>query len=437
MNFELLFAKAKAKGIEDVQVFLVNRSELSIEVFSGEVDKYEIADSASLSIKGVYNKKLATVTTEDLRDERIDELVDNLIQNASIIDSLDEAIIYAGDPKYETLEGAYQPELANLDVAKKIAMVKDLDKLFHAADPRITIAETMYSETTRSVLLQNTKGLKLENKVNTAMLGGQIIAKDESDQRTGFDLVITNELSDMDLPKLACELVSDVVKKLGAKPIPSKSYEIVFRNDAFSTLMSAFSGVFSAEAVQKNMSLLKGKLNSNIGSPLFTLADDPFLKKSPRSRSFDDEGVATRYKDVVKNGVLTTYLHNLSTAKKDGVASTGNASGTSVASINFVVQPGTHSYEDLISSTIDGILITDLQGAHAGANPVSGDFSLQASGFVVEHGKIGKPVALITVAGNFISMLQDIVAVGSDLKSSYYGITSPSIKIRSMPVAGI
>lgn len=437
MNFELLFAKAKAKGIEDVQVFLVNRSELSIEVFSGEVDKYEIADTASLSIKGVYNKKLATVTTEDLRDARIDELVDNLIQNASIIDSPDEAIIYAGDPKYETLEGAYQPELANLDVAKKIAMVKDLDKLFHSADPRITIAETMYSETTRSVLLQNTKGLKLENKVNTAMLGGSIIAKDETDQRTGFDLVITNELSDMDLPKLACELVSDVVKKLGAKPIPSKSYEILFRNDAFATLMSAFSGVFSAEAVQKNMSLLKGKLNAEIGSPLFTLADDPFLKKSPRSRSFDDEGVATRYKEVVKNGVLTTYLHNLTTAKKDGVSSTGNASGTSVASINFVIQPGKHPFDELIASTVDGILITDLQGAHAGANPVSGDFSLQASGFVVENGKIGKPVALITVAGNFIGMLKDIVAVGNDLKSSYYGITSPSIKIRSMAVAGI
>jgi PmbA protein len=189
--------------------------------------------------------------------------------------------------------------------------------------------------------------------------------------------------------------------------------------------------------VQKNMSLLKGKLNAEIGSPLFTLADDPFLKKSPRSRSFDDEGVATRYKEVVKNGVLTTYLHNLTTAKKDGVSSTGNASGTSVASINFVIQPGKHPFDELVASTVDGILITDLQGAHAGANPVSGDFSLQASGFVVENGKIGKPVALITVAGNFIGMLKDIVAVGNDLKSSYYGITSPSIKIRSMAVAGI
>ncbi len=437
MNFDLFFQKAKAKGIEDVQVYLVNRSELSMEVFAGELDKYEIADTASLSIKGVYQKKMATYVTEDLGDELIDQIIDNLIQNALVIDSLDEAIIYAGDEHYEQLDGLYNENLAGLDVAKKIAAVKDLDRLFHAADPRITIAETMYSETTRSVLLQNTKGLKLQNKVNSAMLGGSIIAKDESDQRTGFDLIISNDFADFDLPKIAAEAVGSTVKKLGAKPVVSKAYEIVLEKDAFATLMSAFANVFSAEAVQKGMSLLKGKLGQTIGSSLFTLVDDPFMKKSSRSRSFDDEGVATKYKELIKEGVLATYLHNLNTAKKDGVKSTGNGFGTSVAPINLKVLPGENHFDDLVLSVVDGLLITDLQGAHAGANPVSGDFSLQATGFVVENGVIKQPVALITIAGNFIGLLKDITMVADDLKTGYYGITCPSVKVKSMAVSGI
>jgi PmbA protein len=437
MNFERLFALAKQKGIEDVQVYLVNRSELSIEVFDGELDKYEIADTTTLSIKGVYNKRMGTFSTEVLDDSLIESIVDNLIANASIIDSLDEAVIYAGDLEYHVLDDLYNEELTTMDVANKIAKVKQLDQLFHQANPLVSIVETMYSESTRTVLLQNTKGLKLENKVNSAMIGGQIIVKNESDQRTAFDLAISNDFADFDLEKIAKEAVESGVRKLGAKPIPSKNYEIILDKDALATLLSAFQNVFSAEAVQKGLSLLKGKLGSTIGSSLFTLVDDPFMKKSSRSRSFDDEGVATKYKELIKAGVLETYLHNLTTAKKDGVVSTGNGFGTSVSPINLKVLPGEHSYQDLVSSMKEGIVITDLQGAHAGANPVSGDFSLQATGFLVENGVEIKPVALITIAGNFIKLLQDITAVGNDIKTGYYGITCPSVKILSLPVSGI
>ncbi|MDP2425191.1 MAG: TldD/PmbA family protein [bacterium] len=437
MNFERLFALAKQKGIEDVQVYLVNRSELSIEVFDGELDKYEIADTTTLSIKGVYHKRMGTFSTEVLDDSLIESIVDNLIANASIIDSLDEAVIYAGDLEYHVLDDLFNEELTKMDVANKIAKVKQLDQLFHQANPLVSIVETMYSESTRTVLLQNTKGLKLENKVNSAMIGGQIIVKNESDQRTAFDLAISNDFADFDLEKIAKEAVESGVRKLGAKPIPSKNYEIILDKDALATLLSAFQNVFSAEAVQKGLSLLKGKLGSTIGSSLFTLVDDPFMKKSSRSRSFDDEGVATKYKELIKAGVLETYLHNLTTAKKDGVVSTGNGFGTSVSAINLKVLPGEHSYQDLLSSMKEGIVITDLQGAHAGANPVSGDFSLQATGFLVENGVEIKPVALITIAGNFIKLLQDITAVGNDIKTGYYGITCPSVKILSLPVSGI
>jgi PmbA protein len=312
-----------------------------------------------------------------------------------------------------------------------------LDQLVHGEDPRVTIVQTMYSETTKSVLLQNTKGLKLYNKVNSAMIGAEVLVKDESDQRSGFDLTITNDWADFELEKLAKTIVEEGTKALGAKPVPSRPYEIILKNDALAILLLVYQTAFSADSVQKGMSLLKGRLHETIGSPLVTIVDDPFLKKSANSRSFDDEGCATKYKELVSKGVLSTYLHNLTTAKKDGLSTTGNGFAGSVAFVNLKFLPGNESYDQLLGSVKDGLLITSLAGAHAGANPISGDFSLQATGFVIQDGKIGAPVALVTVAGNFISMLKNITGVANDTKTGYYGITCPSVKIGSLPVSGL
>ncbi|MDD3129579.1 MAG: TldD/PmbA family protein [Candidatus Izemoplasmatales bacterium] len=436
MNLDLLFKKAKEKGISDIQIYSSDRTSLSIEVFAGEVDKYEIADTKALTVKGVYNNKMGTFRTEILEDDIIDEILDTIIASAKEIDSLDDAIIYEGDEHYEKLDDLYNENLFNLDVQKKIDTILALDKYLHEYDERVTVVETMYSETNGEVLLKNSKGINLNNKANSAYIGGSVIVKDDFDQRVGFDVTISNDFNDFDIEKIGKDIVDDALASLGAKPVPSDNYEIVFSNGAIATLLSAFQGIFSADSVQKGLSLLKDKLNEVVGSDLVTIVDDPFMKKSSSSRSFDDEGVATHYKELVSNGVLKTYLHNLVTAKKDGVKSTGNGFGGSVSAVNLKLEAGKSTLEEMISSCEKGIFITNVQGAHAGVNAVSGDFSLQASGYLLEEGKKIRPVALITVAGNFLEMLKDITMVGNDSKMSYYGITSPSIKVKSMPVSG-
>ncbi|MDY0318238.1 MAG: TldD/PmbA family protein [Candidatus Izemoplasmatales bacterium] len=436
MNLDKLFKRAKEKGIQDLEVFSSARSSLSIEVFDGEVDKYEIADTNALTIKGIYNNKMGHFRTEVLDDEVIDEILDTIIASAKEIDSLDDAIIYEGDDHYEKLTDIYNEELYNLDVQKKINHLLALDKYLHEYDERVSVVETMYSENNNAVVLKNSKGINLSNKANSAYIGGNVIVKDDKDQRTGFDVVISNDFNDFDIEKVGKEIIDDALASLGAKPVPSDNYEIVFSNGAIATLLSAFQNVFSADAVQKGLSLLKGKIGENIGSELVTIVDDPFMKKSASSRSFDDEGVATSYKELISKGQLKTYLHNLVTAKKDGVKSTGNGFGGNVGAVNLKMEAGESTFDEIIKSCKKGIYITNLQGAHAGVNAVSGDFSLQSSGYYIENGEKVKPVALITVAGNFIEMLKDICMVGNDLKMSYYGITSPTIKVKSMTVSG-
>ncbi|MGE4571269.1 MAG: TldD/PmbA family protein [Candidatus Izemoplasmatales bacterium] len=436
MNIDKLFKRASEKGLTDIQVYLSDKSNLSIEIFEGEVDSYVIADTSSMIIRGIYNNKMGTYVTEVLEDEIIDEVIDTIIASAKEIDSLDDAIIFEGDKEYRKLDDIYNEELTKLDVQTKIQTLKDMDKFLHEYDERMSVVETMYSESSNKVLLKNSKGLDLENMANSAYMGGSVIVKDDTDQRVGFDVLISNDFNDFDIKKIAKQIADDALAALGAKPVPSDQYEIVFSNSALATLFSAFQNIFSADAVQKNMSLLKDKLNEKIGSELVTIVDDPFMKKSSRSRSFDDEGVATSYKALIKEGVLNTYLHNLVTAKKDNVKSTGNGFGGSVSAVNLKMESGNSTIDEMISSMKEGIYITDVQGAHAGANAVSGDFSLQAMGYYVKNGKKERPVALITVAGNFIDMLKDITMVGNDSKMSYYGVTTPSIKVKSMPVSG-
>ncbi len=169
--------------------------------------------------------------------------------------------------------------------------------------------------------------------------------------------------------------------------------------------------------------------------------DDPLLPGGFASAAFDGEGSACRTKAVIENGVLKTLLHNRKTARKAGTESTGNArrsvsSPVQVAPTNFFFTPGEKDLAGLLADMGEGLLITELGGLHAGANPISGDFSLIAKGFRVKDGKQGAPVEQVTIAGNFYQLLKDIRAVGSDLEFKGSGIGAPSVDAGTIHVSG-
>ena len=194
--------------------------------------------------------------------------------------------------------------------------------------------------------------------------------------------------------------------------------------------------------MQKGLSLLKDKEGEIIAADIVNLVDDPHLEDGLASVSFDDEGVACFKKTVVENGVLKTYLHNSKSAMMMHTASTGNgfkggySSAVGISPTNFYIQNGKHSYEAMIASMDKGIIVTSITGLHAGLNPISTEFSLQSSGYYVEHGKIVKPINLFTIAGNFMDMMNHISMVGNDCKMNLSGIGTPSILFANIAVSG-
>ena len=200
------------------------------------------------------------------------------------------------------------------------------------------------------------------------------------------------------------------------------------------------SNIFSAEAVQKNISKLKGKLNEPVASSIVTLVDDPFLKDGLANSSFDDEGVPTSYKEIIQDGILKTYLYNLKTAYKDGVSSTGNGvkgsyKGTvGISSFNLYIKPSDKSFDKMIENIKEGIFITDFAGLHSGLNTISGDFSLAGEGFYIKDGKIDRPLNQITISGNFFELLKNIKDIANDIKFSFSSVGSPSIMVEGLKV---
>lgn len=439
---DILFEKGKKIGFDDMEVYYQKNKSFNVKVFEGEIQTYSLSEQEGLSFRGLFNKKMGYAYTEKVDETSVDMLVESAKMNAEVIENDDEEFIFGGSEEYKEVNN-YNDELEQVSTEDKIAIVFELEKETAGLDKRVeTVDPCMYSESSSESIVINTKGLELKDKSNLAFLYAGVKVREEDDIKTALGYKITNDFSEFDAKQVAKEAVEDGIKMLGAKPITSGDYRVVLENVVSADLLDAFTSIFSAEAVQKDLSRLKGKLGEKISSELITIVDDPFRENGIGSTSFDSEGVASKYKKLIDKGVLETFLHSLKTAKKDGVEPTGNGfkgykSSVSIGPTNLYIEPGETDFEHLIADIDRGLCVTEVQGLHSGLNSISGDFSLSAEGFLIEDGKLTVPVNQITIAGNYFDMLNDVEQLGSDLRFTLPGaIGSPSIKIKKLSVAG-
>jgi PmbA protein len=204
---------------------------------------------------------------------------------------------------------------------------------------------------------------------------------------------------------------------------------VVFEAPVASGLLGHFVSAVSGGSLYRKSSFLLDSLGQQVFAPFIQLRERPHLLRGIASSPFDNEGVATRDRDVVKDGVLQGYFLGSYSARKLGLQTTGNAGG----SHNLILEPGDLDLPGLLKQMGTGLLVTELLGH--GINPVTGDYSRGAAGFWVENGEIQYPVEEITIAGNLKDMFRAIAAVGKDVEvrgSKQCG----SIMIERMTVAG-
>lgn len=442
INFDLLFEAGRSAGLTDMEIYAVKNDNFSCKVFEQNVDSYSVSVTQGLSFRGVYEGKMGYTYTEKCDDTSIHFIISSVIENASILEKDENEELYAGDEHYVSLQ-LFNPSLNQVSALDKINFLKAVETECFALDSRVkSVDYCSFANGTSDIILKNTKGLDLSECQNFAYTYVSVLVSENGENKTDGDFIISTDFSQYEPKALAKKIVSSALAQLGATKIKSGSYPILLRNLVASDILEAMSDIFSAESVLKDLSRLKDKVGTAVACSKLTLIDDPHLENGMGSSSFDGEGVATYAKEVISEGVLKTYLHSLTTAKVFDVKPTGNASrssfksSVSIAPTNMYIKPLDSSFEELLSNMNHGLYISEVQGLHAGLNAISGDFSLSASGFLIEDGQLSKPIHEITIAGNFFDLLLKIKGIGNDLDFGPSSIGSPSLWIDSLSVAG-
>jgi len=439
---DLLFDRAKKAGFEACEVFISQGNSFQTAVNAGEITRYNVSERMNLGFRGLYHGKMGCSATQVLDDDAIHMLVESAKSGAQLCESEDEEFIFEGSASYPEFNGSH-PEITALSAAEKIAMTRALEEKALSQDSRITsCSHCVVFSGSHDVRLLNSRGLDL--CAHRDHLGAYVFPVARSGEHTGTAgrQLLVSTPDKLDLDWLARESAAEALAFLDASSMPSGRYRVLLRPDAAAELLATFSGIFSADAAQKGLSLLKGKEGASIAAPCVHLTDNPLIPDGYASCAFDDEGVASRKTCVVESGRLETLLHSLKTARKQGVQTTANASRVSVAGpmtvspTNFYFEPSCRSRDEIYADADQALLVTDLMGMHSGANSVSGDFSLGAKGFLIRSGRIDRPVNQITIAGNFFELLRDIEAVGSDLEFNASCFASPTLMVRALSVAG-
>ena len=440
---EAVVARCRELGLEEYELYYQSARSTNVGIYENEVNEFTGNEEGGVCFRCIVDGKMGYASTEAMGAEEARQLVSRAMDNAAHLETVDRVFLGQGGQTYPPIP---DKRYALPTTEELIASALSAQQALYRADESVTEGTTTEGIIERSeIAICNSNGLDL-SYVNqmSGLVTVAVVAKDgEMSNDFRFRLGKTDEI---DSEALAKETVEGALKKLGGEPAPTGQWPVVFSYEAMADLLHTFSGIFSSEAAQKGLSKLAEAEGTVIAADCVTIVDDPCHPESPAPVPFDAEGSPTVRKNVVEGGVLNTLLYNLKTAYKAGKTTTGNASKGSYQSplgirpFTMYLAPGTHTREQLLELAGEGVYIDSLQGLHAGANGVSGDFSLQSAGYWIENGKLTKRVKSFTVAGNFYEVLKNITALSHRSRlHNALGVTAfgaPDVLVRGLSIAG-
>ena len=439
MKLESFFDLARENGIEQSQIYVSKSSSFRIRLFHHEIETYNVSSTQGITAAGIVNGKFVTASTPKIDKDTFQYLIDQLKLSAKFTEKPAEVDLFPGSSKYKK-GSTYNPKLGKIPAKEKLDLLMKLEQAIYDADPRVTDTDMVtYSESEYETIFMNSYGLKLRGKGNHFAIVSGVVVKQGEETKTFYDGFVDNDLSKFDAKKFVNRLVERAVSKFGGSPCKAGLYPTVLHREIASTFLSVLIRAASAESVQRHSSFLEGRLNQKIASKKLTVVDKP-LYRDLNYTYFDDEAVTTRNQTIIKDGVLLTYLHNRSTAKKAGVEPTGNGRlagrRMDVGFYNLFVKPGKQNFNEMISSITDGVYITEIAGLGTGLNDHSGDFSCQAEGYRIRDGKLAEPLNLITLSGNVLKMFEDLRCFDNDADDDNSGIICGNAFIKKMNIGG-
>ena len=433
---------ALAQAGEQVEAYVSRSLSTDVRVYEGEVEHFVSAQSEGIGIRVI-------------RDGRTGTSYAGTLDPAVIADVLAEARDNLGYGEVDQWSGLAEPDgvavtpqvlwsdrLESVPTARKIELAKELERLARAADSRVRVDDSNYSDSFGEAAVATTTGIRVSGRENGCYLSVGTLADDGDETQTGFGFSVGRDVDELDIEKAAREAADRATRLLGATKPASRRVTVVLDPFVTAQFLGIIGGTLNGDSVVKGRSLFANRLGDQVASPLVTLVDDPTNPLAYTATDIDGEGLAARRNVLIDRGTLGMFVQSSYSARRMGVATTGNgtrggyAGSPGAGCLALQVVPGTRSQAEIVAGIDDGILIQQVQGLHSGVNPVSGDFSTGAAGITIANGTLGAPVREFTIASTLQKMLLDIAEVGGDLEWLPMRATGVSLVIHDVTMSG-
>ncbi|CAO3447337.1 TldD/PmbA family protein [Azospirillum largimobile] len=434
-----LIAKARAAGADAADAVLFDSASVSLAQRLGKTEKLERSESGDLGLRVFVGKRQAIVSSTDRSTKALDELVERAIAMARVVP--EDGFAGIADP--EQLARSW-PDLDICD-SEEPSSETLIERARIAEEAALAVqgvtnsegADAGWSRSTIAIAASN--GFAGTYGVSRQSLSASVIVGTGTGMERDYDFDSKVYGADLrDAAEIGREAGERAVRRLNPRRVKSCKVPVVFDPRVSRGLLGHLTGAISGPSIARGTSFLKDKMGQQIFAPSITIVDDPHVKRGLRSRPFDAEGVEVKRRTLIEDGVLTTWLLDLRSARQLGLQTTGHAArGTSgppgPAPANVYMAAGKRSRADILAEIKDGFYLTDLMGM--GVNGVTGDYSRGAGGFWIENGQIAYPVNEITIAGNLKDMFLNMEAA-DDLELRF-GMDAPTVRIDGMTIAGM
>jgi PmbA protein len=447
VNLEELARRAveltQEAGATDAEAWVEEATSRRIRVYEGEVESLSDAGGRGAGVRAFVDERSGYAYGTDLSDAGLAE-----VANAA------RAAAEAADPDEEgglpeelgatPVEGLASPLLHDWSTERKVDLALAVERAARSRPGVTQVENAVYSDAEGSVALANSRGFTAGYDATQTWAYASAFAGEGADLMTGLGVQLGRDPDALDAEAIGTEAGDRALALVGARQPESRRCPVVLDAFVAASFIGFIGSMLSADAVQRGRSLFAGREGDEIADGALALADDATDPDGPSSAPFDGEGSPSRHTPLIGGGRLLTFLFDARTARKAGRATTGNASRgsyrspPSVGTSNLVLEPGTEDLEGLFRVAGDGLFVTDVAGLHSGVNPISGTFSVGATGRLIEGGEAGAPVRELTIASDLVSMLQAVREVGSQARWVPFGgsVKAPPILVAEMAISG-
>lgn len=435
---------ALGAGADAGEAYAAHERNREVRAHGGEVESLTAAAQTGIGVRAWIGTRVGYAYGTDLSEPGVAAIAARAAAAARVADE-DE---FAGPPEpapVEALAGISDPGLATWTSAEAAELALAVERAGLAADRRVVgVEQAVYADAAERVAIASSTGVAGEYEASSCFAYLQALAEGEGARETGLGFGLGRGPADLDPEAIGREGGERAAAMIGAGKPSSRSCPVVLDPTVAASFAGLIGGVLAASAVQRGRSPFADRLGEELAAPAFALHDDGRDPEGAASAPFDGEGVPRRRTALIEGGRLRAYLYDTYTGRREGVASSGNASRQgyrslpSVAASNLVVASGERSFAELLGAAGEGVFVTDVAGLHSGVNPVTGVFSVGASGHAIRAGELAEPLREFTIAGELVAMLGAVREAGAEARWVPFGgsVRTPPLLVAELAVSG-